>query len=201
MSRHTTLAKEDLLVHLHLLPHPEGGYYAETYRATEMVNCSDGRGLRAASTSILFLLGQGDVSHLHRIKSDEMWNYHHGGSLVIFELNEETKSFRSTILGPDVIKGQVLQYVVPANTWFGAYLDDPEAEYSLVGCTVAPGFDFADFELGDRAKLIAAFPGAIDPINRLTDNPELAPVAPLQRAASKEGSLPDPGLDVPPLGS
>lgn len=162
------LNKEELIARFGMLPHPEGGYYVETHRSS--MNISTPHGERSASTGILFLLGRTDVSHLHRIKSEEMWHYYAGGSIVIFELVEETKSFRSTILGPNVLDGEVIQYVVPPNTWFGSYVHDQSAAYSLVGCTVAPGFDFEDFELAKREDLIAEFPNALDPINRLTIN-------------------------------
>jgi uncharacterized protein len=169
MSRVVTLSKEELIEQLKMVKHPEGGYFVETYRSAEIIEPNDGRGGRPASTGIYFLIGKNDRSHLHRIKSDEMWHYYLGGSLTIFEMNGSTKSFKRTVLGPDVIRGEVLQYVVPANTWFGSYLTAPEEhEWSLVGCTVSPGFDFADFELGSREYLVAEFPAAMDPINLLT---------------------------------
>lgn len=189
-----------------MLPHPEGGYYVETYRSSESVEASNGRGLRSASTGILFLLGTEDVSHLHRIQSDEMWHFHQGGTLTIFELDEATSSIRATHLGSNIFKGEQLQYVVKANTWFGAYLSDPSAsEYALVGCTVAPGFDFADFELAHRDELIRLFPSARDAIQRLTVDPATLNQPPALRrrrsSGAAEESLPQPGLDVEPLGS
>jgi len=128
-----------------LQPHPEGGWFAETYRAGAMVDTPNG--LRAASTAILFLLAAGNNSHLHRIASDEVWHFYEGGPLLIHELREgEVQIIRLSRDNP--------QHVVPAGTWFGAR-PAPGTEFALVGCTVAPGFDFADFELAEREALLA----------------------------------------------
>lgn len=204
--------KEMVIEKLNMLAHPEGGYYVETYRSTESVQPSDRRGSRSASTGILFLLGQGDVSHLHRIKSDEMWHFHQGAPFTVFELDETTQTIRLTQLGHNIFKGEQLQYVVKANTWFGAYLTDPTAEYGLVGCTVAPGFDFADFELANRDHLLQSFPALAanaamrETLTRLTVDPStLVPTTSNRRRLSSAGHedevLPAPGLDVPTLGS
>ena len=141
-----------------LQPHPEGGFYAETYRGTEMVSTPVGE--RACSTAIYFLMTPGNVSRLHRIKSDEAWHFYLGGPMTVVELIDGTA--KCTTLGQDVLSTdtpQSVQYVVKANTWFGSFPNDG-SPYSLVGCTVAPGFDFADFELGSRAALLAEFPSA-----------------------------------------
>jgi predicted cupin superfamily sugar epimerase len=137
--------------HLALLPHPEGGFYKETYRASESVSAA---GLPARfgaarnfSTAIYFLLRSHDRSLFHRIKSDELWHYHAGGSLCIYILTDA--GVITHTLGPDIENGESLQIVVPANCWFGAKVAI-ENSYTLSGCTVAPGFDFADFELADR---------------------------------------------------
>ena len=98
------------------------------------------------------------VSRLHRIRSDEVWHFYKGSAIKIVELIAD--GFKETELGPDL-----LQYIVPANTWFGSY---PIDVYSFVGCTVSPGFDFADFELGSRSKLTAEFPKASTIIEKLT---------------------------------
>ena len=138
-----------------LQPHPEGGFYAETYRASAKVSTPAGE--RNASTAIYFLITPGNVSRLHRIKSDEAWHFYLGGPMTVVELVDGTA--KCTTLGQDVLaeSPQVVQYVVKANTWFGSFPNDG-TPYSLVGCTVAPGFDFADFELGSRAALLAEFP-------------------------------------------
>ncbi|MDO8757403.1 MAG: cupin domain-containing protein [Elusimicrobiota bacterium] len=150
-----------------LQPHPEGGFFRETYRSSEQMTTRGGAS-RPVSTGILFLLPAGDKSLLHRIKSDEQWHYHLGGALRLTQISPEGK-VEDFILGPDVSKGQKLQHVVPARYWFGAEPVEG-AEFCLVGCTVAPGFDFADFDLGARAALLSRFPNAADTVTRLTQN-------------------------------
>lgn len=145
----TGLTAGELIAQLQLAPHPEGGHYRETYRATELVNTP--RGPRAASTAILFLLAAGERSCWHRIASDELWHHHGGGGLVIHELSQAGKA-RSTRLGLELTKGQRPQQVVAAGSWFAAE-PSPGSAWSLVGCTVAPGFEFADFELASQARL------------------------------------------------
>ena len=132
-----------LIRSLDLLPHPEGGHFRETYRAIETVPTP--RGPRAASTAILFLLAAGERSCWHRIRSDEAWHHHGGGGLVVYELCL-AGSVRRTRLGLDLAAGERPQHVVPAGHWFAAE-PAPASPWSLVSCTVAPGFDFADFEL------------------------------------------------------
>ena len=152
----------DLVRDLQLLPHPEGGFYRETYRAAQV------HGGRAASTMIYFLLPAGRVSRLHRIDADEGWHHYLGGTLEIFELDEaEPDRPRVTRLGKDLAAGELPQHIVPAGRWFGAAPAAGSA-YALVGCTVAPGFEFAHFELGTRTRLLARFPAAADVVSRLT---------------------------------
>lgn len=153
----------DLVRDLHLLPHPEGGFFRETYRAAQRLDSG-----RAVATTIYFLLPAGQVSRLHRIDADEGWHHYLGGTLEIFELDEADPSRQHvTRLGKDLRNGEVPQHVVPAGRWFGA-APAPAAPYALVGCTVAPGFEFARFELGDRARLLAQFPAAASTVQRLT---------------------------------
>lgn len=140
-----------MIVQLQLQPHPEGGHYRETYRAPELVPTP--RGPRAASTAILFLLGAGEHSCWHRIAADELWHHHGGGTLVIHEL-APSGQMRSTHLGLNLSTGAQPQHAVPAGTWFAAE-PLPGSSWSLVGCTVAPGFDFADFELARPEQLQA----------------------------------------------
>lgn len=134
---------------LQLQPHPEGGHYRETYRASEQVETP--RGPRAASTAILFLLAAGERSCWHRIAADELWHHHGGGGLVIHELCQAERA-RSTHLGLELSRGQKPQHVVPGGGWFAAE-PLPGSSWSLVSCTVAPGFDFADFELANQGQL------------------------------------------------
>lgn len=161
------LNKDQVIAKYHMLPHPEGGYYVETFRSSTRIQTPSGEE-RSSSTAILFLLSQHEASHLHRIKSEEVWHFYAGGPISIFELIEETGGFKVTQLGPDIEHGHVLQHVVPANVWFGAYVEDPSSSFSLVGCTVAPGFEFGDFELASRQQLLVDFPAATEVIHRLT---------------------------------
>lgn len=165
----------DELIHLlHLKPHPEGGYYRETYRSGEIIphRCLPPRfhGDRHYSTAIYYLLPTGAVSRLHRIASDEVWHFYLGGPLTVVELEPDGSSHH-VVLGPDVLRGQRLQHVIEAGTWFGAY-PNPGTDYALVGCTVAPGFDFADFEIAKRTDLFAKYPREQDTIERLTTGEE-----------------------------
>ena len=150
----------DLVRQLGLIPHPEGGWYRETHRSEQVVQ-STRHGERAAFTSILFLLESPQVSLLHRIDSEEFWAWHAGSPLHIQVLRQGTP--RETIhLGP----GGAFQAVVPAGRWFGAEL--PEGGWSLVGCVVAPGFEFSRFQLADRKALLTRYPLEAETILRLT---------------------------------
>ncbi|MBI2256717.1 MAG: cupin domain-containing protein [Proteobacteria bacterium] len=163
-------APDDLIKALDLQPHPEGGYYRETYRAVETIPNAGlparFHGPRAYSTSIYYLLRAGERSKLHRIKSDEVWHFYEGDALTIIAISSEGQLIETT-LGRDFARGEVPQHVVPAGYWFGA-LPAKGSAFTLAGCTVAPGFDFADFELADRAELKAAFPQHKTWIERLT---------------------------------
>jgi predicted cupin superfamily sugar epimerase len=155
--------------HLKLDPHPEGGFYKETYRSKENIQLC---GLpfrfsapRSFSTAIYFLLRSQDKSLFHRIKSDELWHFHAGSTLNIHVLQDGNLS--TFHLGNNLEQGEFLQVVIPANCWFGAKVKSPET-YTLSGCTVAPGFDFKDFEIADRKKLLLDFPNHAAIINELT---------------------------------
>jgi predicted cupin superfamily sugar epimerase len=163
-----------LIARLRLQPHPEGGYFRETYRAAELVAAvglpARFGGARACSTAIYYLLEAGQRSRLHRIKSDEVWHFYAGDPLVVVELGADG-ALTETRLGLDLAGGAVPQHVVPAGTWFGAHpaaVPGGGSRFSLVGCTVAPGFDFADFELARREALLAAFPQHREQVLRLT---------------------------------
>lgn len=148
---------------LGLCPHPEGGHYRETYRSTARVGGGDSR---AVCTAIYYLLTGKDFSALHRIRSDETWHFYDGAPLRL-HLLESDERYRAILLGRDVAAGQRPQAVVSAGVWFGATVEEPGG-FSLVGCTVAPGFEFEDFELGDRTRLLQDYPGHRDVIVRLT---------------------------------
>lgn len=155
---------------LRLTPHPEGGFYRETYRARETIDAEHlparFGGRRVHSTAIYFLLPGDHVSALHRIKSDEVWHFYAGSPLTLAMIHPGGQ-LEERRLGPGPERGERFQAVVPAGSWYGASVDDRDA-YALLGGTVAPGFDFADFELGDRGELLARFPQHRETILRLT---------------------------------
>lgn len=138
MSENLTAAA--IIARLDLKPHPEGGHYRETFRDDHAV---DGR--RSASTAIYFLLARGERSHWHRVDAAEVWHYYAGSALDL-KINDESGS-RTVRLGADLIAGECPQAVVPAHAWQAA---ETTGDWTLVGCTVAPGFDFAKFELAPR---------------------------------------------------
>lgn len=154
-----------------LTEHPEGGYYAETYRASEKIadHALPNRfgGDRSFSTGIYFLLESHNFSAFHRIQSDEMWHFYAGEVLEIFVIDSETREMQVIRLGNDPEKGETFQAVVPAGAWFGSRPAAGSA-YSLVGCTVAPGFDFQDFEMAERDALTTIYPEHSGLIRELT---------------------------------
>lgn len=155
---------------LHLLPHPEGGYYREVYRSPELIPRAGlphrYTGARNLSTSIYFLLDHQNPSRLHRLKTDEVWHFYYGSPITL-HLLEPAGGYRPIRLGPDAEPGGQFQAVVSAGCWFGAAIEAQDA-YALAGCTLGPGFDFADFELGRQDALLAAYPGHAALIQRLT---------------------------------
>jgi predicted cupin superfamily sugar epimerase len=150
---HSMPAKE-IIEQLQLLPHPEGGYYRETYRSEEEMTTSGGD-RRKVCTAIYYLLEGPDKSHFHRIRSDELWFFHAGEPLEILEIREG--QLKTITLGRSLLGEEMPFAVIPGNTWFAAHIKSSSA-YSLVSCVVAPGFDFADFELAERATLIREYP-------------------------------------------
>ncbi|MGX8797073.1 cupin domain-containing protein [Fusibacter sp. JL298sf-3] len=147
--------------------HPEGGYYAQTYASPDVFKKADGE-TRPLSTSIYFLLEKDDVSHFHRLQSDELWFFHDGEPLNIYMIDTEG-TLRVETLGLDLEAGQRPQLLVPAGVIFGsAPLSDTPDGFSLVGCVVSYGFDFDDFELFERDALTEAYPDHADIIEKLT---------------------------------
>jgi uncharacterized protein len=145
---------------LDLIAHPEGGYYRETYRA-ELSIAREAlppqfTGPRLVSTAIYFLLDKENFSAFHRLRSDELWHFYCGSPIIVYAI-EPDDSYSEILLGSDPDAGEVLQAVVKAGCWFASRVRDPQA-FALAGCTVAPGFDFADFELGKRAELVRLYP-------------------------------------------
>ena len=135
----------DVIRKLDLKPHPEGGHFRETFRDARMENG------RAASTAIYFLLARGDRSHWHRVDAVEIWHYYAGSPLVLQIAHDGCASHLVT-LGPDLATGQRPQAIVPANAWQAA---ETTGDWTLVGCTVAPAFEFAGFEMA-RADFVPA---------------------------------------------
>jgi len=145
----------DYIEQLNLIPHPEGGYYKETYRASSELQIEGFVGDRSVATSIYFLLRDNEKSHLHRIKSDEQWYYHAGDVLEIIIFYEGKLLIQ--FLGLDIEKGESLHFTVPAGAWFGSRVKD-QTGFVLVSCVVAPGFDFSDFELASYKKISRELP-------------------------------------------
>ncbi|MDE0559183.1 cupin domain-containing protein [Algoriphagus sp. NF] len=152
-----------LVKELKLQPHPEGGFFTETYRSTEILETASGK--RNLATVIYFLLTSENHSNFHRIKSDEHWFWHEGSTLSVHILGE--KGHQILALGPVGESGCSPQQLVPANTIFGSTVDHPNS-YALVSCVVAPGFDFKDFELMDMELLLNQYPDAEEIIRKLT---------------------------------
>ncbi len=155
---------------LALAKHPERGYFRETYRSDGIIPKNalprgfDGK--RCFSTAIYFLLERDDFSAFHRIKSDELWHFYTGSSLFVHVIDRAGEYSRIK-LGDNPEEGECLQAVVKAGCWFGSCPGGP-GSYALVGCTVAPGFDFRDFEMGNREDLIGLYPGHAEIIRSLT---------------------------------
>jgi predicted cupin superfamily sugar epimerase len=136
MTATSSLTAAQVIARLDLKPHPEGGHFRETFRDARAV---DGR---AASTAIYFLLARGERSHWHRIDAVEMWHYYAGAPLILRIADD--KEQREIRLGPDLAAGEQPQGIVPARAWQAA---ESTGDWTLVGCTVAPGFEFSQFEL------------------------------------------------------
>jgi uncharacterized protein len=155
---------------LRLEVHPEGGCFRQTYRSKVSIAREalpvGFPGARAASTAIYFLLEGKNFSAFHRLRSDEVWHFYAGDPLIVHVIEPDGK-YSSILLGRDPDAGQVLQAAVPAGCWFASHVADWNS-FALVGCTVAPGFDFEDFELAKRAQLLAKYPRHREVIERLT---------------------------------
>jgi predicted cupin superfamily sugar epimerase len=147
----------ELIALLDLKPHPEGGFYKEIFRSSEQVTPADERGVRASLTTIYFLLVAGAVSRWHRVDSDEVWHLYEGAPLELLELSANGDALTRHRLGTLGDGDDAPVYTIPAGAWQAAR---PLADYVLVGCTVGPGFDFADFRLladdAERASIVRA---------------------------------------------
>ena len=155
---------------LQLESHPEGGYYKEIFRAGEMILPENlpkrYKSSRNYSTSIYFLLEGNQVSNFHRLKSDEQWHFYDGSSIVVYAI-DEGGNLNKILLGRNIENGESPQTIIKQNSWLAADLVD-KTSFALIGCTVAPGFDFNDFELGIRDELIHTFPKLRELIYKLT---------------------------------
>ncbi|MFC7319702.1 cupin domain-containing protein [Halobacillus campisalis] len=155
---------QNFIDQLQLEPHPEGGYYKPTYASEKVERFAQGD--RSLYTSIYFLLRSGEVSHFHRLQSDELWYFHAGSSLTIHMIYPDGK-YEEVKLGLHVDKGEVPQFVVPRHTIFGSSVQE-EDTFSLVGCMVSPGFDFEDFELFSQDELVKEYPQHEEIIRKMT---------------------------------
>ncbi|MEP1097379.1 MAG: cupin domain-containing protein [Cyclobacteriaceae bacterium] len=151
---------QEIIDLLEMQPHPEGGFYKETYRSVGAITSeslsSDYSGPRTYSTCIYFMLVSGKFSAFHKINQDEVWHFYDGSPVELHTISPDGKH-ASHLIGRDFKKGQVPQLVVPGNHWFASKVSEPDT-FSLVGCTVAPGFDFDDFVLAKRETLQRSYP-------------------------------------------
>lgn len=161
---------DEIIQKLELKPHPEGGYFRETYRCKGEIpkDClgSEFSDKRNFSTCIYFLLTSDSFSAFHRIKQDEIWHFYYGSPICLHIINKEGV-YSKVIIGNDFLEGQIPQFIVPAGDWFAATVLNSES-FSLMGCTVSPGFDFDDFELPLRSELVTLFPEHKEIITELT---------------------------------
>lgn len=151
---------------LGMAPHPEGGWFRETYRSVgEIVEPQVFDGPRNFSTAIYFLLTSESFSAFHRIRSDEVWHFYAGDGITVHEIDAQGRHTAHR-LGAEPSRNEVFQLVIPAGSWFASEVAEG-GEYGLVGCTLAPGFDFRDFEMAKRAALLHDFPQHREVISRL----------------------------------
>ena len=166
------LIAQEIIEKLGLVPHPEGGYFKETYRSNNIIKDEclqvNYNGSRNYSTCIYFLLNSDDISAFHRINQDEIWHFYDGSSIRLHTISEEGKH-REFLIGRNFSERQVPQLVVPGGHWFAAEVVEKNS-YALVGCTVAPGFSFDDFELPERGVLLSKFPQHSELITKFTTN-------------------------------
>ncbi|HKU50185.1 MAG TPA: cupin domain-containing protein [Nitrososphaera sp.] len=160
------------IARLKLKKHPEGGFYRETYRAKMELTLPGFEGSRNACSSIYYLLADDQISAFHRIKSDEIWHHYAGGSLVLYKLEkDEKKKMKKTLDRLSRINlgngpRETPQAVIESGCWVAASVRS--GDFCLVGCTVAPGFDFRDWELGTKSQLVAQFPAFRKTIEKYT---------------------------------
>ncbi|MEO9511317.1 MAG: cupin domain-containing protein [Flavobacteriaceae bacterium] len=161
---------KEFIERFNLSPHPEGGYFKESYRSSgEIAKTSLNAAYKTKrnySTCIYFLLTSDTFSAFHRITQDEIWHFYSGSPIKIYIISEDGE-YSEQIIGTNFAEGQVPQFVVPGNHWFAAKTIDPNS-HSFVGCTVSPGFDFEDFDLPSQKELLEKFPKHEALIRKLT---------------------------------
>lgn len=156
---------ETKIAALDLAPHPEGGFYRQTFVSAQLLENG-----RPAATSILFLLTHDNPSNFHRLDAEEIWYYHDGDPLTVHMI-DQAGVYSEFKIGPNAEVGEVLQAIVPPNVWFGSSVRSAVGDavgWSLVGCMVSPGFDFAGFELADREEMLKAHPKFENVVIKLT---------------------------------
>ena len=163
----------DLIQKLDLKPHPEGGYYRETYRSSGSIPAEvfggSGIGERNYATGIYFLLTQGNFSAFHRVRQDEMWHFYLGAPIELYEITARGE-LKHTLIGNNLSEEERPQYLVPGGHWFASRVLPGAGDYALAGCTVSPGFDFADFEMAERQELLRQYPDFHEVIIEFTRN-------------------------------
>lgn len=163
------LSKEHWIMELNLSPHPEGGWFRELYRNNveipEEITGTAYKGNRNLATSIYFMLAQGNISKLHRLKSDELWYFHFGSPITVHVFHDG--AYHKFTMGTDIDQQQKLQLIIPAGAIFGAEVEENEG-YTIVGCMVSPGFHFDDFELLNFTEVSELYPSYIDLIQKFT---------------------------------
>ena len=161
---------QEIVEKLNLLPHPEGGFYKETYRSEGQISQGslneNFSGKRSYCTAIYFLLTKDNFSAFHKIKQDEIWHFYAGSPLAVHIIDKEG-NYSKQLIGNNFSKNELPQFVVPKDSWFASCVEDGK-EYALVGCTVSPGFDFDDFELANRDLLVKKYPNHKNIITKLT---------------------------------
>ena len=150
---------KQIINRLDLSPHPEGGYFSETYKSDQQVSLPKGE-QRSAGTAIYFMLTEGELSNWHRVRWDELWHFYAGNQLVL-EVIGKDGMLNKLKLGNDLMNDVEFQQLVPQHCWQRAYSTGP---YSLVGCTVSPGFEFEDFEMIEPEQLAEKYPDMRDDI-------------------------------------
>ena len=153
---------------LGLQKHPEGGYFTNTYVSDKKIDLPEYDGTRSACTAIYYLLTGNQFASFHTVSSDEIWHFYSGSSLTLHVINSNGE-MEKILIGPSYDKGERFQVIIKSGCWFSASINDKKS-YSLVGCTVSPGFDYRDWKLGDRKKLLEQYPQYGKLIKKYTTN-------------------------------